>query len=101
MTGVAEGTALKLLIDLGAACERYQDETLRNLKLKRIQCDELWQFIYAKAKNVPEEMKAPSGSATCGRGLRSMRIRSLCPRGPWAAATGSRPPRSSGISPTV
>jgi IS1 family transposase len=45
----------------GAACERYQDETLRNLKLKRIQCDELWQFIYAKAKNVPEEMKGAFG----------------------------------------
>jgi IS1 family transposase len=55
MTGVAKGTVLKLLVDLGAACERYQDETLRNLKLKRIQCDEIWEFCYAKSKNVPEE----------------------------------------------
>jgi IS1 family transposase len=61
MTDVAKGTVLKLLVDLGAACERYQDEKLRNLKLKRIQCDELWQFIYAKAKNVPEEMKGAFG----------------------------------------
>jgi IS1 family transposase len=55
MTGVAKGTVLKLLVDLGAACERYQDETLRNLKVKRIQCDEIWEFCYAKSKNVPEE----------------------------------------------
>jgi IS1 family transposase len=55
MTGVAKGTVLKLLVDLGAAVEQYQDVTLRNLKLKRIQCDEIWEFVYAKAKNVPEE----------------------------------------------
>jgi len=55
MTEVDKGAALKLLVDLGEACERYQDVTLRNLKLKRIQCDELWEFCYAKAKNVPEE----------------------------------------------
>ena len=55
------GTVLKLLVDLGAAFERYQDEKLRGLKLKRIQCDELWQFIYAKAKNVPERMKGAFG----------------------------------------
>jgi IS1 family transposase len=55
MTGGAKGTVLKLLVDLGAAVEQYQDVTLRNLKLKRIQCDEIWEFVYAKAKNVPEE----------------------------------------------
>jgi IS1 family transposase len=54
MTGVDKGAVLKLLVDLGAACEEYQDVTLRNLKLKRIQCDEIWEFCYAKAKNVPE-----------------------------------------------
>lgn len=55
MTGTAKGTVLSLLVDLGAASEQYQDATLRNLKLKRIQCDEIWEFCYAKAKNVPEE----------------------------------------------
>ena len=61
MTGTAKGTVLSLLVDLGAACESYQDRTLRNLKCKRIQCDELWQFIYAKAKNLPEEMRGAFG----------------------------------------
>jgi hypothetical protein len=43
----------KLLADLGDACSDYQDRTLRNLSIKRIECDEIWSFCYAKAKNVP------------------------------------------------
>jgi IS1 family transposase len=54
LTGAAKGTVLKLLVDLGGAAERYQDETLRGLKCRRIQCDEIWSFVYAKSKNVPE-----------------------------------------------
>jgi IS1 family transposase len=50
-----------LLIDLGDACIDCQDRTLRNLKCKRIQCDETWSFVYAKQKNVPEEMKERFG----------------------------------------
>lgn len=61
MTGVAKGTVLKLLVDLGSACAAYQDRTLRNLPCKRVQCDEIWSFCYAKEKNVPEEMKGKLG----------------------------------------
>jgi IS1 family transposase len=61
MTGVAKNTILKLLADLGTACIEYQDKTLRNLKCKRIQCDEIWQFCYAKEKNVPEELRDKFG----------------------------------------
>ena len=52
MTGVARMTVEKLLRDLGAACTEYQNETLRNLSCKRVQCDEIWSFCYAKKKNV-------------------------------------------------
>ena len=52
MTGVAKNTIVKLLVDLGAACAKYQDEHLRNLPCKRVQCDEIWSWVYAKAKNV-------------------------------------------------
>jgi IS1 family transposase len=55
MTGVAKNTVAKLLIDLGAACSAYQDEKLRNLPSKRLQCDEIWSF-YAKQRNVTEEI---------------------------------------------
>ena len=61
MTGVAKGTVLKLLADLGAACSEYQRRTLVNLRCKRIQCDEIWSFCYAKEKNVPEHMKGKPG----------------------------------------
>src|SRR5256886_1342733 len=61
MTGVAKNTILKLLADLGTACVEYQDRALRNLTSKRIQCDEIWQFCYAKEKNVPEELRGKFG----------------------------------------
>lgn len=48
---------VKLLRELGAACSRYQDETLRGLKCERLQVDEIWSFCYAKQKNVPEKFK--------------------------------------------
>ena len=62
MTGVAKNTVAKLLVDLGAACTKYQDETLRNLPCRRLQCDEIWSFVGAKDKNI-----AP-GQERFGRG---------------------------------
>ena len=61
MTGVAKGTILKLLAELGQACEEYQRKALRNLNCKRIQCDEIWNFCYAKQKNVPVEKQGQFG----------------------------------------
>ena len=61
MADVSINTVTKLLVDMGAACERFQDETLRDLKCKRIQGDEIWSFVYAKAKNVPEAMRGAWG----------------------------------------
>ena len=55
MTGVAKNTVLKLLRDIGTACDRYHNEHVRDLKSQRVQADEVWSFVYAKAKNVPEE----------------------------------------------
>jgi IS1 family transposase len=57
VTGVAKNTIAKLIVDLGEACLDYQDEHLRNLPCKRVQCDEIWSFVGAKAKNVPTEHK--------------------------------------------
>jgi IS1 family transposase len=48
-------------VELGDACIDYQDRTLRNLKCKRIQCDETWSFVYAKEKNVPADKKGHLG----------------------------------------
>jgi hypothetical protein len=61
MAEVSINSVSKLLVDLGTACARYQDETLRNLPCKRIQCDEIWSFCYAKTKNVPEDKRGVFG----------------------------------------
>jgi IS1 family transposase len=61
MTGVAKHTILKLIKDVGVAAADYQDRTLRNLKCRKIQVDEIWQFVYAKEKNVPTEKKGQFG----------------------------------------
>ena len=58
MTGAAKNTVVKLLADVGTACAAYQDNALRNLPCKRVQCDEIWSFVYAKAKNVPTAIAA-------------------------------------------
>src|ERR1700680_2957086 len=55
MTGVCKDTVLKLLVDLGTACAIYHDSHVRNLRPRRVQCDEIWNFCYAKAKNAPED----------------------------------------------
>src|SRR5262245_44079728 len=57
ITGVARMTVEKLLRDLGAACERFHDTHVMNLKSQRIQCDEIWSFIGAKEKNATPEQK--------------------------------------------
>ena len=61
MTDVSKPTILKLLADVGRACAEYQDKTLRDLPCKRIQCDEIWSFCYAKEKNVPKDKRGKFG----------------------------------------
>lgn len=56
---VSINTVTKLLIDAGLACARFHDENVRGVKAKHIQCDEIWSFTYAKAKNVPSAKAAP------------------------------------------
>jgi IS1 family transposase len=61
ITGVSKNTVTKLLADVGSACLDYQDRVFRDLPCKRLQCDEIWSFCYAKAKNVPEEKRGLFG----------------------------------------
>jgi IS1 family transposase len=61
MTGRDKGAVIKLLEDVGAACRAYHDQHVRNLQSKRVQCDEIWSFCYAKQKNVPEDFAGVFG----------------------------------------
>lgn len=58
MTGVAFNTVLRFVSDIGRVCSIFQDETFRNLNCKRLECDEIWAFCGAKAKNTSDEKKA-------------------------------------------
>ena len=53
---VSINTVTKLLVDAGHACAKYHDETVRDVPAARVQCDEIWSFCYAKAKNVSQRM---------------------------------------------
>ena len=53
LTGTAKGTVTRILQSVGFACASYQDRALRELTCRRLQCDEIWSFCYAREKNVP------------------------------------------------
>jgi IS1 family transposase len=61
MADVSINTVTKLLVDAGRACAEYQNEVLTNLECKRVQCDEIWSFCYAKEKNVPKAKRGKWG----------------------------------------
>ena len=59
---VSINTVSKLLVDAGKFCAELHDREVRNVKSKRVQCDEIWSFVGAKAKNV-STMKQPVAGA--------------------------------------
>lgn len=63
MLGVGKHTVLRLLEDAGCACTAYHDVMVRGLNSRRVQCDEIWSFVYGKDKNLTmEQMQAGAGS---------------------------------------
>lgn len=62
VTGASINTITKLLVDAGRACIAYHDEHVRGVRAERVQVDEIWQFVYAKARNVETAKKAPEGA---------------------------------------
>jgi IS1 family transposase len=59
---VSINTISKLLVDAGTACANFHYERVQAVKATRVQCDEIWSFCYAKAKNVPSAKRAPHGA---------------------------------------
>ena len=57
LTGAAKATVLKLLVEVGNFCATYQDVVLRALKTKRVEADEIWAFVGAKAKNADRRFR--------------------------------------------
>lgn len=61
MFGVNKITVLRLLADAGTLAAQYHDLVVCDLKTRRVQCDEIWSFCYAKQKNVPAELSGVFG----------------------------------------
>lgn len=59
VNGVSINTVTKLLEDAGETCIALHDEKVRNVKSRRLQCDEIWSFNYCKKANLPNATKAP------------------------------------------
>lgn len=62
---VSINTVAKLLAEAGEACEAFHDETVHGIRSNRVQCDEIWSFVYSKAKNVKAAKAAPQGAGDC------------------------------------
>lgn len=63
MLGVGKHTVLRLLEDAGCACAAYHDAMVRGVRANRVQCDEIWAFVYGKDKNLTiEQVNAGAGS---------------------------------------
>jgi IS1 family transposase len=60
VVGVSINTVTKMLVDAGETCLDLHDQLVTHVKAKRVQCDEIWSFCYAKAKNVPTAKAAPA-----------------------------------------
>ena len=57
MFDVDKHTVAKLLADVGEVCATYQDKVFRNLRCRRLECDELHSFVQIRECHVPEEKK--------------------------------------------
>jgi IS1 family transposase len=57
LTGVAKNTVVSLLQEIGCACAAFHDRNVHGLRVRRLQCDEIWSFVGAKQKNASTEKK--------------------------------------------
>lgn len=58
MCDVSINTVTKLLVDLGKSAMDFHDEAVRGVRVRRLQCDEIWAFVGAKKKNVTSQQQA-------------------------------------------
>ncbi len=64
LVDVSPVTVLRYLALAGEACAKFHDSAVRNLKIRRAECDEVWSFIFAKDKNANPAMKAAGAAGS-------------------------------------
>ena len=63
ITGVSINTVAKLLTDAGNAAAAYHHSHVHGIEgNRRIECDEIWAFVYAKQRAVSRAKSAPDGA---------------------------------------
>ena len=62
ITGASINTVAKLLADAGRACAAFHEEHVMEVPARRVQCDEIWSFCYAKRRNLEQAVAAPRGA---------------------------------------
>jgi IS1 family transposase/lambda repressor-like predicted transcriptional regulator len=67
ITGMHRDTVLRVLSVARERCERVMTERVRNVRVRDVQCDEIWGYIFKKeAHKSPEEAKNEAiGDAYC------------------------------------
>jgi len=58
LADVSINTVTKLVVELGEACAKYHYKNVINIRVRRLQCDEIWAFVGAKQKHVRPERRA-------------------------------------------
>lgn len=55
-------TVTKYLVDVGIACQMFHNQSVINVKASKLQCDEIWSFVYSKDKNVDTNVNEVEGA---------------------------------------
>ena len=59
VTGVSINTTASLQRDVGGACERFHDRVVRGFHARRVECDEIWSFTYARPRRLLRAVSPP------------------------------------------
>lgn len=65
ITEVHHSTILKLLVLAGERCNRLMGDKIRNVKVRDVECDEVWAYIGKKQKRVRPEEDPNLGDCYC------------------------------------
>ena len=57
LTNSSKDAVLRLVTLLGPACIALHDQMFRNLNCERIQCDEIWSYVFSKEQHTNPENK--------------------------------------------
>jgi IS1 family transposase len=57
VTGTSKGAVLRLIAEVGPACEDFHHRFVHDVNCKRLELDELHQFVYGKSRCLPPALR--------------------------------------------